>query len=282
MNTVDPERARYDRVERLRGDRRLLVGAILASVVALACGFVTGHGFGELLGQLRTMAIDSVFDDRGDGEPPYGPVWGTFGLLGALAAGSLAGAAARRYQGRPSGPVFPAVLVLAASTLGVWDSSRGWLPPLAVGTAVDPVFHRDEKWGFWAWLLYYADRWAPALLFVLTSLVLWYAAGVSRRYAEMVRTRDRLLREGRRVPAAIVEVKVRLSGDESGTRVVGADVTVSFLDLAGVRHWVTRRTRDTTIATAVVLFDPVSPGDDKKIFVALRRHPTLGDWLPAD
>ncbi|MFC9253416.1 hypothetical protein [Amycolatopsis thailandensis] len=281
MNTVDPERARHDRVERLRGDRRLLVGAILASVVSLACGFMAGHGFGDLLEQLRTMAIDSVFDDRGDAEPPYGPVWGTFGFLGCLAAGSLIGAAVRRYQGRPSGPVFPAVLVFAAGTAGVWVSSRGWLPPLAVGTAVDPVFHEDEKWGFLAWLMYYADRWVPALLFVLTALVSWYAVQVSRRYTGMVRTRDRLLRHGRRTPAEIVEVKLRLAGDESGTRVVGANVTVSFLDLAGVRHWVTRRTRETTISAAEVLFDPASPSDDKKIFVALRRHPALGDWLPA-
>ncbi|MFC3450518.1 hypothetical protein [Amycolatopsis speibonae] len=281
MNTVDPERARHDRIERLRGDRRLLVGAILASAVALACGFLAGHGFGELFEQFRTMAIDSIFDDRGDAEPPYGPVWGTFGFLGCLAATSLAGAATRRYQGRPSGSALPAVLVFAASTLGVWESSRSWLPPLAVGTAVDPVFHEDEKWGFWAWLMYYADRWVPAFLFVLTLLASRYAVQVSRRYAEMVRTRDRLLRSGRRVPAEIVEVKLRLAGDESGTRVVGADVTVSFADLAGIRRWATRRTRETTIATAEVLFDPAEPADDKKIFVALRRHPALSDWLPA-
>ncbi|MFI9454333.1 hypothetical protein [Amycolatopsis sp. NPDC052450] len=282
MNTVDPARARYERIERLRGDRRLLVGAILASAATLVCGFVTGHGFGEILEQFRTMAIDSVFDDRGDGDPPYRAIWGTFGLLGCFASGCLAGVAVRRYQGRQSGPAFPAVLALAASTLGLWDASREWLPPLAVGVAVDPVFHTDEKWGFWGWLMYYADLWMPASLLLLTLLALWYTVGVSRRHAEMARTRERLLRSGRRVPAEIVDVKLRLGGDESGTRVVGADVTVMFADLAGVRHWVTRRTRDTTIAGAEVLFDPASPADDKKIFVALRRHPALSDWLPAD
>ncbi|MGY6653491.1 hypothetical protein ACXIZN_15090 [Amycolatopsis sp. TRM77291] len=282
MNTVDPAKARHDRLERWRGDRRLLVGAILASVVTLACGFLAGHGFGALFEQFRTMVIDSIFDDRGDGEPPYGPIWGTFGLLGCLAAGNLASVAMRRYHGRRSGPAFPAVLAFAAGTLGFRESSRGWLPPLAVGTAVDPVFHEDEKWGIWAWFLYYADLWAPAFLLVLTSLVLWYAIRLSRQQAELARTRERLLRYGRRVPAAIVEVKVRRGGDESGTRVVGADVTVSFTDLAGVRHWVTRRTGDTAIAGAEVLFDPAAPGDDKKIFVALRRHPALSDWLPAN
>ncbi|MFJ8911203.1 hypothetical protein [Amycolatopsis sp. NPDC102389] len=282
MNTVDPAKARHDRLERLRGDRRLLVGAILASAVVLVCGFFAGRGFGDLVEQFRTMAIDSVFDDRGDGMPPYGPMWGTFGLLGCVAAGGLTRAALRRYQGRSSGPAFPVVLAFAAGTLGLWYSSRDWLPPLAVGTAVDPVFHSDEKWGFWAWLMYYADRWAPAFLFVLTMLALWYTIQGSRQHAELARTRERLLRHGWRVPARIVEVKLLLGGDESGTRVVGANVTVMFTDGAGVRHWVTRRTRDTAIATAEVLFDPASPGDDKKIFVAFRRHPALSDWLSAN
>ncbi|MFD6067672.1 hypothetical protein [Amycolatopsis lurida] len=282
MNTVDPAKARHDRIERWRGDRRLLVGAILASLVTLVCGYLTGYGFGALLEEFRTMAIDSVFDDRGDGEPPYSSVWGTFGFLGCLAAGNLARAAMRRYQGRRSGPAFPVVLAFAASTLGLWESSRAWLPPLAVGTAVDPVFHEDEKWGFWGWFLYYADLWAPAFLLLLTLLALWYAVGVSRHQAELARTKERLLRQGRRVPAELVEVKVRMGGDESGTRVVGADVTVSFVDLSGVRHWVTRRTGDTAIAGAEVLFDPAAPADDKKIFVALRRHPALSDWLSAN
>ncbi|KZB88734.1 hypothetical protein [Amycolatopsis regifaucium] len=281
MNTVDPARARHDRIECLRGDGRLLVGGILASAVTPACGFLAGHGFGTLVEMFRTMAIDSVFDDRGDSDPPYGVMWGTFGFVGCLFAATLAGSALRRYQGRPSGPAFPIVLVFAAITLGTGDSSREWLPPLAVGTAVDPVFHENEEWGFWAWLMYYADRWVPLLMLVLTLLVLWYAVQDSRRYAEMARTRDRLLTYGRRVPARIAEVEVHLGGDESAKRAVGAIVTLCFDDLAGVRHWVTRRTRDTTIATAEVLFDPASPDDDKKIFVALRRCPALSDWLPA-
>ncbi|WP_181771329.1 hypothetical protein [Amycolatopsis pittospori] len=282
MNTVDPARARHDRIERWRGDRLLLVGAIVASAVTLVCGFLTGRGFGVIVEQFRTMAIDSVFDDRGDGRSLIEGVWGTFGLLGCIASGSLAGVAVRRYQGRPALPAFPAVLALAATTVGIWDSSRGWLPPLAVGVAVDPVFHKDEKWGFWGWLMYYADWWVPAFLLVLTVLAVSHAVGATRRSAEMVRTRDRLLRSGSRVPAEIVDVKLRLGGDESGTRVVGATVTVSFVDSSGVRHWTTRRTKDTTIATAEVLFDPASPADDKKIFVALRRLPALSDWLPAD
>ncbi|WP_410657205.1 hypothetical protein [Amycolatopsis sp. lyj-112] len=283
MNTVDPAQARRARLEHWRGHPGVLAGAIVASAALLVFAFSAGYGFGGILEQFRTMAIDSVFDDRGDGEPPYEAIWGTFGLLGTIAAGALAGTAVRRYQGRPKSPAFPAVLAMAATTVGLWVSSLGWLPPLAVGIAVDPVFHTDEKWGFWGWAMYYADWWAPAGLLVLTVLALVHAVKATREYAEMVRTRERLLTYGRRVRGEVVEVKPRIAGDESGSRVVGATVTVAFFDTAGVRRWVTRRTSETSIAGFVeVLFDPVRPGDEKSIFVALRREPALSDWLPTD
>jgi hypothetical protein len=263
----------------------MLAVAVVASVATLGLGYLAGLGFGALVEQFRTMAVDSVFDDRGDGEPPYLAVWGTFGFLGCIATGNLAAAAARRYLGAPSTPAFPVALGLAAHTVGTWVSARGWLPPLAVGTEVDPVFHEDEEWGFWAWVMYYADWWLPALMLVLTALAVVLVIRLARRHADMVRERDRLLAHGRRVPAEVVEVTLRIARNESGSHAVGATVTVSFVDLAEVRHWVTCRTKEVGITTgaglAEVLFDPERPTNDKSIFVALRRHPTLGDWLPA-
>jgi hypothetical protein len=286
VNTVDPAQARHDRVERWRGSPGMLAGAVAASVATLGLGYLAGIGFGKLVEQFRTAAIDSVFDDRGDGETPYQLMWGTFGFLGCILAGNLAARATRRFQGRPSTPAFPIALALAAHTLGTWVSSRGWLPPLAVGTEVDPVFHEDEEWGLWAWVMYYADWWVPALMLVLTSVAVLLIITLARRYADMVRERERLLTHGRRVPADVVEVRLRISSNESGSHAVGAIVTVSFVDLAEVRHWVTCRTEDVGTATgaglAEVLFDPERPTRDKSIFVTLRRHPALSDWLPAD
>jgi hypothetical protein len=281
VNTKDPAWARHERLERWRGHPGVLAAAVVASLATVLLGGLAGLGFGGFVEQFRTMAIDSVFDDRGDGDPPYVVVWGTLGIFSCLLTAALAGAAARRYRGRPSGPAFPVVLALAGSTVGAGVSARGWLPPLAVGTAVDPVFHKDETWGFWAWVCYFADWWVPGLLLALTASALLYAVVVHRRYAEMVRTRERLLAHGRRVPADVVEVKLRLAGDETGTRIVGTTVTVSFADLGGVRRWVTRRSRETQVSGAEVLFDPARPWDEKSIFVALRRHPVLADWLPA-
>jgi len=285
VNTVDPARARHERLERWRGHPWLLAGAVVASVATVLLGGLAGLGFGGLLEQFRTMAVDSVFDDRGDGEPPYIVAGGTFGVFGCILAATLAGAAVRRYQGRSSGPAFPAVLALAGSTVGTGVSARDWLPPLAVGTAVDPVFHHDEPWGFWAWTFYYADWWGPALLLGLTLLAVAYAVAATRRNAELARTLERLLTQGYRVPADVVDVKLHLGGDESGTRVVASTVTVTYPDAAGVRRWATRRSRETKLTIgpggAEVLFDPARPAEEKSVFVALRRHPVRADWLPA-
>jgi hypothetical protein len=263
----------------------MLAVAVVASVATLALGYLTGIGFGALVEQFRTAAIDSVFDDRGDGEPPYLAMWGTFGFLGCIATGNLAAAAARRYLGRSSTPPFPVALGLAAHTVGTWVSAREWLPPLAVGTEVDPVFHEDEEWGLWAWVMYYADWWLPALMLVLTALAVYLIVRLARRHAAMAKERERLLTHGRRVPADVVEVKLRIASSESGSRAVGATVTVSFVDLAEVQHWVTCRTPETGITpgagVAEVLFDPERPTHEKSIFVALHRHPALSDWLPA-
>ncbi|WIX91366.1 hypothetical protein [Amycolatopsis sp. DG1A-15b] len=285
VNTVDPAEARHERLERWRGHRGVLAGAVAASVATLGSGALAGLGFGGFMEQFRTMAIDSVFADRGDGEPPYVVVWGTLGVLLCLVTATLAGALVRRYRGRSGGPVFPVVLALSGSTAGTWVSARDWLPPLAVGTAVDPVFHEDETWGFWAWVFYYADWWAPALLLGLTLLAAAHAVASGCRHAELARTRDRLLAHGCRVTADVIEVKLRLASDESGTRIVGSTVTVSYPDAAGVRRWATRRSRDTGLVIgpggAEVLFDPARPGDEKSVFVALRRYPVPADWLPA-
>ncbi|CCH29650.1 DUF3592 domain-containing protein [Actinosynnema sp. NPDC047251] len=285
MNTVDPAQARRDRLDARRGSTGMLVAVVAASVVTVVAAFVAGLGFGQLVEMFRSMAVDSVFDDRGDERPPFLLMWGMFGFVGALFAGGTAATAARNYLGRPTRPLFPLVLALAAHTAGTWVSSRDWLPPLAVGTAVDPVFHKDEAWGPFGWLMYYADWWLPVGMLLLTATALLLTVRHARTQAALVAERDRLLRHGYRVSADVVEVKARVSSDEGGTRTVGSTVTVAFVDRAGVRHWATRYTSDVGVPTgpnlAQVLYDPEHPTRDQSIFVSVRRLPALSDWLPA-
>ncbi|MEU4807348.1 hypothetical protein [Actinosynnema sp. NPDC023587] len=281
---MDPAQARSDRLDRRRGDPVVLAGVVAASTVAVVLAFVAGLGFGELVEVLRTSVIDSIFDDRGDETSPFLLMSGTFGLVGAAFTGTLAANAARGYLGSSERPAFPVVLGLAAHTAGTWVSSRDWLPPLAVGTEVDPVFHHDEEWGPWSWLMYYADRWVPAGMLLVTATSVLLVVRHTRRQAEVVAERDRLLAHGCRVRADVVEVEVRIATSESGSHAAGSTVTVAFVDFAGVRHWATRSTSDVGVPTgpglAQVLFDPERPTVDRSIFVAVRRHPALGDWLP--
>ncbi|MEV0676097.1 hypothetical protein AB0I60_06185 [Actinosynnema sp. NPDC050436] len=166
----------------------------------------------------------------------------------AVPAG-VASNAARHHLGRPIRPAFPVPLGLAAHTAGTWVSSREWLPPPAVSTQVDPVFHHDEQWSFWAWLRYHADWWVPSGMVLVTALVVLLVVRHTRRQAEAVAERDRLPAHGCRVPADVVEVRVRIATGEGGSHATGSTVTVSFVDLAGVRHWATRRTPDVGVPT---------------------------------
>ncbi|ONI80821.1 hypothetical protein ALI22I_43045 [Saccharothrix sp. ALI-22-I] len=283
MNTVDPARSSHGRVERRRGNPVVLAVAVIASLAIPVLGYLGGTGIGELVEQYRTKAIDSVFDDRGDEVPPFQAMWGTFGFIGCILAANLAAGAARWYRGGASTPVFPVALAFAGNTAGVWVSSREWLPPLAVGAQIDPVFHRDEKWGLWAWTMYYADRWVPATMIVMTVVAVLVTYRIARRRANVVRDVKRLLAHGRRVPADVVEVKPSGSPGEPDSHAI---VTVSFVDPAGFRHRVTRRAPETGMTTgaglAEVLFDPARPTHEKSVYVAFRRDPALVDWLPAD
>lgn len=105
------------------------VGAVVASVATLVLGYLMGIGFGALFEQFRTMAIDSVFDDRGDGEPPYQAIWGTVGFLGCLCrtteVGTAAGAGVAEVLFDPERPTHDKSIFVALRR----HPARGdWLP----------------------------------------------------------------------------------------------------------------------------------------------------------
>jgi hypothetical protein len=89
---TDPVFARRERRRRFEGRLLLLVSAIGAATVAVACAAALGIMIGDLAEDFRHSIIDSVFDDResgptfwGPGTPAYLWILGTFGLLGSAA-----------------------------------------------------------------------------------------------------------------------------------------------------------------------------------------------------
>ncbi|MFI5775447.1 DUF3592 domain-containing protein [Streptomyces sp. NPDC051658] len=119
---------------------------------------------------------------------------------------------------------------------------------------------------------------------MLSLLLVWSAVRAERRGAASAATRDRLLIEGLRTTGTISELRIHYSSDDSGGRhVAGATATVTYVDAAGTRRWVTRKYADASVLVqggeVQVLHDPARPDDDDSVFVSFLREPAALDWV---
>ncbi|MEV6413188.1 hypothetical protein [Kribbella sp. NPDC051718] len=288
MSTVDPAAERRAKQQRYVGQPGMLVAAVVFAVVQVGCAAVLGLGIGAMADFIRHSIIDSVFDDR-DVFPDF---WGpatmgialTVGIIGTIAAAGLSSMFLQRYRGGEKQPSVLAPIGLVAVAVAVTIHAQSWTEPLEVGTQIDPSFHTDEDWGVFSWIAYYADIWLPALLIVIAVLVVWYAIKYNRRLRLQIANRNRLLTQGRRVAGTITQVTVVTSQNSEGHKTtVGADIVVKFTDANGTDRWVKRRSTNRSAmpgpGVALVLFDPLQPGDENSIFVAFTADPTPPDWI---
>jgi hypothetical protein len=285
---MDPAAVRRAKQERYVGRPGVLVGAVVFAVLQVACAGVLGVGIGVMADFVRHSIIDSVFDDREVFPSFWGPatmvillVVGTFGLMAAAVVSSMM---MQRYRGGEKQPSILAPVGAVAVAIAVTIHAQTWTEPLDVGTQIDPAFQTNEDWGVFSWIAYYANIWVPALLIAIAALVVRYAIKRNRRLRLQIANRNRLLTEGRRVVGTITEVTVVTSQDSDGHRTtVGADITVKFTDANGTDRWVKRRSTDRSAmpgpGVAMVLFDPLQPGDEDLIFVAFTADPTPTDWI---
>jgi hypothetical protein len=286
MSATDPVVARRERIRRFEGRPALLVSAIGAAALAVACAAALGIMIGDLAEDIRHSVIDSVFDDResgptfwGLGTPAYLWILGTFGLLGSTA---LANWSIRAYRGgeRPPAVLVPVLFAVVAATVAA--SAARWLEPLAVGTRVDPVFHKDLPWNAGAWVAYAADVWFPVVVIIVAVLVIVGAVVRSRRLRAQRMRRTRLLKDGRRAPGTMTHVAPRTATNDVGQRtVIGATVDVLFVDDEGAERRVSRYTteRNLTPGRVEVLYDPLDPADERSTFLAFVRDPLPSEWV---
>ncbi|WP_344177477.1 hypothetical protein [Kribbella lupini] len=287
---MDPVAAR--RAQRLsrQGQPKFLAGAIVAGIAQLGAAFCCGLAIGTMVDLLRSGVIDSSFADN-DPAVDSGflglatlPVLLVVGVFGLMLTGGVTRHLIAAYTGGEKQPIRQTPVVVLAVAAGVLADTTTWTTPLQVGTKVDPVFHEDESWSAFGWVMYRADVWLPALLLVIAALVTVYAIKHNRRLRRQIADRNRLLTEGRKVTGAITDLSIRTSQNDQGQRsVVGADVVVKFTDLQGTDRWVTRRAENRsaipTADTALVLFDPLHPEADDLVFVAFQPDPLPGDWI---
>ncbi|GAB3923709.1 hypothetical protein GCM10029976_014320 [Kribbella albertanoniae] len=289
MSTVDPIAARRAKRLRRAGQPKVLAGAVAAGIAQLGAGVCFGVSIGILVEFMRSDVTNSVFADQDPGMDGFlglatMPVMFIAGTFGLVVFAAVTRHLIDLYRGGEKQPIvqFPATLWAIAA--GVTGSALSWEDPADVGIKVDPVFHHDQTWSTFGWVMYRADIWLPALAVVIAVLATLYAIKHNRRLRTQIAERNRLLTAGRKVPGEITNVAVRTSQNDQGQRsVVGAEVVVKFTDLQGTDRWVTRQARDRsaipTVSTALVLFDPQRPDADDLIFVSFTPDPLPGDWI---
>jgi hypothetical protein len=284
MDTVDPSVRRRQKRDRQVGDPAALRRGVLWFVLGAAGAFVLALPVALWFDALRAISLNAPSGTHVSGvSVPLVVVGMVAGML-LVGLGLPVGAHhLDGYRAARGGGGWALAIGVAVFALGVAFASRGWVEADRVGWVVTD-YEPPEPWSWGQWILYYADLWLPGLLGMLSLLLLWSAVRTQRRSAASAATRNRLLTEGMRTTGTISELRIHYSSDDSGgRRVAGATATVTYVDAAGTRRWVTRKYSDASVlvqgGAVQVLHDPARPDDDDSVFVSFLREPAVLDWV---
>jgi hypothetical protein len=282
MSTIDPAVAREERARSRQGSPRVAALVLLLLVLGLTGAVATGLGFGFLVSTMRDFAINSVFADTETTVSAAGPI--LMSAIFAISGLPFAVIQLRAYTGRRGAGWWVLGLGAACFAAGLTLSTPWWTEPLEVGVAVDPVFHDDEAWSAWGWVMYSSTLWLPVVLFTLAAALMLGCYREELRSRAQARELDRLLREGTRVVGTVTEVFVHYSTNgEGGRNVAGATGTVRYLDLHGQERFVVRRSPRAEVVSVGrevhVVYDSRQPDLEGSIFVAFTGRPIPTDWI---
>ncbi|MCX4869694.1 hypothetical protein OIC43_43490 [Streptomyces sp. NBC_00825] len=284
MEIVDPSVRRRQQRDRQVGNPAALRMGVIWFVLGTAGAFVLGLLVSLWFDALRAISLNAPSGTHVSGVSVPLVVAGVG--AGALLVGLGLPVGAHHldgYRAARGGGGWALAIGVAGFALGVAVAARDWVAADRVGWVVTD-YEPPEPWGWGRWILYYADLWLPGLLVVLSLLLVWSAVRAERRGAASAATRDRLLIEGLRTTGTISELRIHYSSDDSGGRhVAGATATVTYVDAAGTRRWVTRKYADASVLVqggeVQVLHDPAHPDDDDSVFVSFLREPAGLDWV---
>ncbi|MCX5328950.1 DUF3592 domain-containing protein [Streptomyces sp. NBC_00140] len=284
MDTVDPSVRRRQKRDRQVGNPAALRMGVFWFVLGASGAFVLALPVSLWFDALRAISLNAPSGTHVSGVSVPLVVAGMVAGMLLVGLGLPVGAHhLDGYRAARGGGGWALAIGGAVFALGVAVASRGWVEADRVGWVVTD-YEPPEPWGWGQWILYYADLWLPGLLVMLSMLLVWSAVRTQRRSAASAAARDRLLIEGLRTTGTISELRIHYSSDDSGGRhVAGATVTVTYVDAAGTRRWVTRKYGDASVlvqgGAVQVLHDPARPDDDDSVFVSFLREPAALDWV---
>jgi hypothetical protein len=277
MSTYDPRQVRAERQAREAKSPGNFIALLAIGAVHCALWLAAGFGLGILLDSFRLMTVNQVGGWSSDFDNSPGQLLG----IGAIAVGAVLGVYFTRRLSRfglGASMLIPFCTGLFGITLGLVLFIPSWSPPESVGEKTPFLEGREaEAWQSDSWIAYYLPYWLPALfgiLFLLVAVVAARAIVLARRNG--ARMQD-LASRGTKVQGTVTEAIA------TGTEIQGMpriQFTAKFRDSAGTERWVTKKGNFPPAAmpragdTVVVWFDPLSPGDEKKIMVGFGPEAT--------
>lgn len=163
-----------------KGGSKALRALLLWGLVALLTTGMVGFAIGGVFDQFRIVSLNSVFSTWDTNIPlAVRGVALPLGIFASIFTVGQYGKWNHRYTGdnRSYTVAGPLTLILVGLAGGTWITTTMWVEPDAVGTTVDPVFFRDEPWGWGTWCLY-AAQWRLPGMFATLAVVSY--AGRSR------------------------------------------------------------------------------------------------------
>lgn len=278
MSTVDPAQARAERAAAWRaGPASRLVLVLVGGVLALSA-ILLGVGIMAMLDSSRITSLNSVFANWSSDLDGLLWMFGV-GLTGTILAtmGMMAAASAATGRSLSFPVVGPVTITLVGVAIGVTIAAPMLTPPLTVGERTDPVFFEHTPWGGGEWVWFAASWWAPLLAWALAvgSVVIAIVARARRRARRS--TLAEVLSMGRIVDGVVTEAPIP---SPESANLIGT-ITVRFDDHTGTQRW-TRFTGAWAVSAlttpgdrVAVVFDPATPGDERRIWVGPAGSTTI-------
>ncbi|MFD7551549.1 DUF3592 domain-containing protein [Streptomyces sp. NPDC059816] len=280
MSTVDPVAVRREQARRSAAPGREGAPLGFGTWAALAGygGLWALCGFGAADAASYPVASAYLTEDRYPVNDTPAFLWALFGgLIAALVLGPSGRGRCTARRATHYGPLYAAGFAHLGGAAGLlYGARQRWVRPPREGEFVDAAGVVVGSWGGGPWIVWTAQWWVPALLLVVLVLR-WVRAVRGHRARQRREARAwEVIRTGRRVSGEVTDVSG--TGVERDGR-PQLDVVVRLTDQEGRGRWVTKRAHFGADADggrlpragdrAVVWFDPLAPGDQRAIPVAL-------------